>query len=292
MKITLFLLSSKGLSVLSDIIDNCQTSAIESVVIGEDPNVENDYSAELRQLCIDNNLRYFSRKEFKNIESKYALAISWRWLINASPNQLIVLHDSLLPKYRGFAPLVNMLINKEKKIGVTAIYADSEYDRGDIIYQSSSEINYPITIQEAISIVEKNYLECVRFILQKIVSGNPIIGVPQDNSEATYSLWRDEDDYLIDWTQSAENILNLINSVSYPYKGASTRMNNSIIRVKDAEIYPDVIIENRTPGKVIFLADNFPVIVCGQGLLKLTNVTTECGDSSVLPFKNFRVRLK
>ena len=49
-----------------------------------------------------------------------------------------------MPKYRGFAPLVNSLVNGEKIIGVTALFASEEYDNGDIIMQSSVDITYPI----------------------------------------------------------------------------------------------------------------------------------------------------
>ena len=86
----------------------------------------------------------------------YQLAIGWRWLISGTEN-LIVLHDSLLPKYRGFAPLVNSLINGEQEIGVTAIWAGPEFDAGEIIFQEKAGICYPIKIQEAIEIVSGLY---------------------------------------------------------------------------------------------------------------------------------------
>jgi methionyl-tRNA formyltransferase len=53
--------------------------------------------------------------------SDFNIAISWRWMLKVS--NLIVIHDSLLPKYRGFSPLVNMLINGEDTLGVTVLFA-------------------------------------------------------------------------------------------------------------------------------------------------------------------------
>ena len=59
---------------------------------------------------------------------------------------MIIFHDSLLPKYRGFAPLVNSLINQEKEIGVTAIKASQNYDEGDTVTDNIGN-DYDVTIQ-------------------------------------------------------------------------------------------------------------------------------------------------
>jgi methionyl-tRNA formyltransferase len=54
------------------------------------------------------------------------------------------MHDSLLPKYRGFAPLPNALINGEREVGVTALFASEEYDMGDIVCQRRLAVEYPM----------------------------------------------------------------------------------------------------------------------------------------------------
>ena len=80
----------------------------------------------------------------------FSIAVAWKWLIKQK-DILIVLHDSLLPKYRGYLPLVSQLINGEKEIGVTSFFANDKYDEGDIIYSSKIDIKYPITIEQAIN---------------------------------------------------------------------------------------------------------------------------------------------
>ena len=67
-----------------------------------------------------------------------------------SNNTLIVIHDSILPTYRGYLPLVSQLIDGQKEIGVTAILANENFDEGDIVHISKTKINYPITINDAI----------------------------------------------------------------------------------------------------------------------------------------------
>ena len=141
-------------------------------------------------------------------------------MIDMPSVQLIVFHDSLLPRYRGFNPLVSCLINGERHIGVTALLASSEYDRGNIISRSYTEINYPIKIQNAIELILRNYRELALTVSEMIERREVITGQPQNEQEASFSLWRDEEDYRIDWSQPAEDIKRFIDAVGYPYKGA------------------------------------------------------------------------
>lgn len=292
MKVTLYLMTQKGFEVLNALVNSSYKTMISEIIIGRDKNIKNDFADEIIKLCNQHNIKYFERNEAFQVSSNYSIAISWRWLIHNNKSKLIILHDSLLPKYRGFAPLVNMLCNKEEEIGVTAIFATEEYDKGDIIAQSSTKISYPIKISEAINLISKNYIDIIIEIFSTLEKGAEIIGIPQDEKLASYSLWRDEADYIIDWSKSSEDILNFINAVSSPYKGAATYINGvQKIRILEAELVEDVKIENRDVGKVIFVKNGFPVIVCGSGLIKLLKVVDDKNQENILPFKNFRIRL-
>lgn len=195
------------------------------------------------------------------------MAIGWRWLINNGA-RVIVLHDSLLPRYRGFAPLVNSLINGETKIGVTALFASEKgYDAGAIISQRSIDIIPPLAIDTAIKLVGKLYSEQ----LVSIVSSDELRSMPQDESQATYSPWRDENDYWIDWAQSAEKTHRTILALGYPYKGAKTHLNGNVVTLGSAEVVQDVVVEDRAShvGKVLFTQCDLPVVICGTGLLRV-----------------------
>ena len=280
----------KGLSCLQAIAADGKVDCIAMVVGAKDELIQNDYYNTIADLCKSINIPFADRKENNTIKADLAIAVSWRWIIKLSPEMpLIVFHDSLLPKYRGFAPLVNSLVNGEKIIGVTALFASEEYDNGDIIMQSSVDITYPIKIESAINKISVCYTEIMLRLINILIEDKELVAHSQDEENASYSLWLGENDYSIKWLQSAETIKRFIDSVGFPYNGASTIVNGSKLRIVEAEVWADVQIENRTPGKVIFLKDNFPVIVCGEGLLKILKIENEKGQS-MLPLKNFRTQ--
>jgi len=288
--ITLYVMSQKGYSVVQTLSDKGLLGKGDVVVVGRDKNVANDFAEDIISLCKRQQITIQERVDHEKFETKFAMAIGWRWLIPNTDN-LIVLHDSLLPKYRGFLPLVSALLNKEKEVGVTALFANDYYDSGDIIAQATTNLSYPIKIQQVINLVQLNYQQLANEIISKIKAGETLNAVPQDHDQASYSLWRDEKDYLIDWNQSAKEIQSFIYAVGSPYAGASTYVDGQLIRILDAEIFPDKDIINRDVGKVIFMERKKPVIVCGKGLLKLTYVVDENGEN-FLPLKSFRSRFQ
>lgn len=284
-------MSRKGYVVICDLIKNGFAPLIDKVVIAHDNNMQNDYYDDMFNLCKKTNIQVYDRNDNVTISSALCISIAWRWMIPITkPSRLIVLHDSLLPKYRGFSPLVNMLINREPYIGVTSFFASDEYDKGDIISQQKTAITYPIKITEAIDKITLLFSEMVCDIFVKVKKGEELTTTPQKEEDCTYSLWRDENDYRIDWNQTSEYIQQFIYSVGYPFKGASTILDNNIIRILDCTIEEDVRIVNRQVGKVIFIKNGHPVIVCGKGLIKITKALNEDG-SNALPFKKFRTRL-
>lgn len=288
-KVSLFLMTQKGLNVLKSVVQNRLQNLIDIVVIGRDPKILDDSSADIKTICNVNNIPFCYRNDQFKISSPYAIAISWKWMIHFPDSKLIVLHDSLLPRYRGFAPLVNQLINGEKEIGVTALWASSEYDRGDIISQEKISIEYPLKIRDAIEMITPLYSQLTCNILEKIGNEKELIGTPQLEEQASYSLWRDEEDYQINWSDSAERITRFIHAVGYPYAGAEAILNEGRVKIFESEVIHDVDVEIRQTGKVIFIHDNFPVVVCGKGLLKIKEIRDATGNS-ILPLKRFRAR--
>lgn len=285
-------MTKKGYVVLKSIIANNFVTLIDKVIIGIDKNVINDYSNEIIELCRKNNIVYFLSNQNFEINSPYGLAISWRWMIKAKGFKLIVLHDSLLPKYRGFAPLVNSLINEENTIGVTALIASEEYDRGEIIVQKKTSICYPIKINQAITKVGLLYSEIIETIFEKISLNLQLESFPQNEDNASYSLWRDEEDYFINWHDSSKKIKRFIDAVGFPYQGAKCIMNKKIVVILEATLIKDLNIENREVGKVVFIEQNKPIVVCGNGLLQIDEAIFESSQHSILPFKKIRTRFK
>lgn len=285
----LYLMTSKGLATLRALSTSPHKSFISHIVVARDKNVINDYTNEIIDLANSLQIPIFERSQTPPLVS-HLIAVSWRWLIETSPDQkLIVFHDSILPRYRGFAPLVSALINGDKHLGVTALLASAEYDRGPVIEQEIIEIEYPITISKAIDLLLPCYSSLSIKIVHSIITKN-IKESLQNEANATYSLWRDEQDYYIDWKWDSHYIKRFVDALGPPYKGAATTLNGETFRIRECTLAPDVKIENRTTGKVIFTEENSPIIVCGTGLIKIINITKENTQTNILPLPKFRTR--
>lgn len=293
MKIGFYLLGQKGYVSLRDFVDRFGARAVAFVSIGGDPNVENDYHQTIERLCLDHGVPHAGRREAAEgaVEPDLSFAIGWRWMIQDTQS-LVVLHDSLLPSYRGFAPLPNMLVNGEPELGVTALRAAEEYDRGPIVGQKRIPITYPIRIQEAIEAVSPLYSALVLEIVERLERGEALPEEEQDEAKASYSLWRDEEDYEIDWSESAAQVRRLVDAVGSPYSGASTFLAGRKIRVWSVRPAADVEVVSRAKhvGKVIFMTDGKPVVVCGSGLLMLDQATFQDSGESIIGSIPFRSR--
>jgi methionyl-tRNA formyltransferase len=227
------------------------------------------------------------RREALRGRHDIVLAVGWQYLIPGASN-LIVLHDSLLPRFRGFAPTVTALIRGETSIGVTAIRAVREIDSGPIICQRRLDIVPPISIEQAFKSLASCYTACLeevyRLGLDALTTGEP-----QDESEASYSIWRDELDFSVDWELSANEIQRHILAVGYPYQGARTICNGTEFKILSAEVIDDIRFENRQPGKVWrFLESNCADVVCGSGMLRI--VLSDPQDPTRPTVKKLRTR--
>ena len=287
-------MNEKGFYVLKNFIKEFGSDAVEYIVSTQDKNLKKDYYDEIKQIAKENNITFFNKSKINSKTEKefigFKFAIGWRWIIKNSEN-LIVFHDSLLPKYRGFAPLVNALIKGDNKIGVTALFADEEYDKGDIIIQKSLKVKYPIKIKKVINNIKPLYYELVKNIYQLILNNKNLPRMKQDEKKATYSPWFDKKDYFIDWNWNAEKIKRFVDAVGYPYDNAKTYLNGRVIKLLEVEVINDVKIENRMRhiGKVLFIKNGCPIVICKKGLLKLVDIRDEKNNKLII---NFRSRLE
>lgn len=285
MKIGFYSLGKKGFFALNEFIKIFGGDSIAFVIGAQDNNIENDWHSDLAEFCLKNGIFFITRGESKKgrlPDADFKFAIGWRWLIKESSN-LIVFHDSILPKYRGFSPLVNMLIDGVDEVGVTALLASEEYDKGEIIYQSKKCVTYPIKILDAIDEIIPLYAELVINTAKDIFHSGFVKSFPQDENLASYSLWRDENDYFIDWNFGASRVKRFVDAVGLPFKGAASFFNGKIVRILDGESVQDVIIENRNEciGKIIFFHDLYPVVVCSEGLFMIKDIRSEDGTTLI-----------
>ena len=290
--VTLYAMSAKGLAVVQRFID-AWPNVLRSVVTARDTAVERDFADEIIAVCRRGGVPCQERLgPTPNPLGSIAIAVSWRWLIDCSGSTVVVLHDSLLPRYRGFNPLVTALVNGDTRLGVTALLATGEFDRGPIIAQRWVDISYPVRVAAAIDRLLECYVGLADSLGAAISDGSQLIGNAQDESKASYSLWRDDEDYFIDWTQPAGRLRRFIDATGFPYRGAATRMDGETLRVLAASELDDVKIENRTPGKVLFYKDGKPVVVCGKGLLRIDSLWNEARTVEIGNLPRFRIRFR
>lgn len=236
-----------------------------------------DYQADLRQVI-----------EHYRIDS--VLCISWRYLIPpmiiaALAGNVVIAHDSLLPKFRGFAPLVTAMIVGEKRTGVTFLRAGAGTDDGPILWQNEIAIEPTDTIQSMIDKLIPLYKRGAELFFAQALKNER----SQDDSQASYSIWRDRVDLEIDWNLDAERIERTIRALGAPYSGAHTRLDGEPIVIHNAALCADVNFAIRQPGKIWELDhQGRPTVVCGQGLLRIIEATMN--GESVFPLKKLRGR--
>jgi methionyl-tRNA formyltransferase len=214
--------------------------------------------------------------------------VGWQYLLSNVTPSTIVFHDSLLPRYRGFAPTVTALIKGDREIGVTALAPTQRVDAGPIVAQRSLAISYPIKVQNALEQQAALMIDMAIEIVGQWRLGE-LSFTPQLEDEATFSVWRDDADYEIDWSNSAHTIERFVNAVGHPYAGASTSVGKERIRVFDVTVLPDMRFEIRDVGKIWNLENGRPTIICGDGMLKINNCCHE--DGSEFLFRHLRLRL-
>ena len=157
-------------------------------------------------------------------------------IIQSAPKGVVGLHSSLLPQYRGSAPLVWQIINGEKKAGISLFYFDEGVDSGDIIAQAEAVIEEYDTIKTLYEKVGGQGLKLMREYLPLIASGTAP-RIPQANLSDD-DIWpqRTEEDGLIDWNKSAREITDFVRAQTKPYPGAFTIINGKKITIWDCKI--------------------------------------------------------
>jgi methionyl-tRNA formyltransferase len=170
----------------------------------------------------------------------FLLVVGWYYMIPKSirdiaPKGCAGFHASLLPKYRGGAPLVWAMINGEKETGITFFYFDDGIDSGDIIAQKKFSIGENETIKDLLKKTTLHTLEITEEFIPRIDRGNAP-RTKQDESLATYVPQRKPDDGEINWTWNTERIKNFIRAQTKPYPGAFTLINGKKITIWEADI--------------------------------------------------------
>lgn len=178
----------------------------------------------------------------------------------------INVHGSLLPKYRGGAPIQYAIINGDSQTGITIMEMVRKMDAGDMIAKASipiTDADNQKTMFEKLAILGRDLLLKT---LPEYLAGS-IVTEPQDESKATFSPNITAQEESIDWSKSNRAIFNLIRGLN-PSPVAHTIWNGKRFKIYEA----DLIDGDGTPGQVIAKTKKNLVIATGQGALSLRHV--------------------
>lgn len=169
------------------------------------------------------------------------------------------LHGSILPKYRGAAPIQWSVINGDKITGVTTMLMDVGLDTGDILLVSEKLIGENETAGEVFDSLAELCPELLLRTLEGLEKGE-IRPVKQDNDSATYVSVLSKEMAVIDWTKTSDTIHNLIRGLN-PWPVARTEYNGKILKIYTSAVVDRKI--NKAPGSVI--TENGRIyVVCGD----------------------------
>lgn len=182
---------------------------------------------------------------------------------------IVNIHPSLLPKYRGAAPMQWALVNGDTETGVTLFHIEKEMDAGDIILQEPHAIDPAdngCTLEEKLSVFGAEVmLRAVRMLAAGTAPRQP-----QDHNAATYAPKLTKEQGLLDWSLPAEMIHNRIRGYQ-PWPGCYTFRQGARLRIWRSELEAG----NGVPGTVLTADRSGVVLATGQGALRLIEVQPE-----------------
>lgn len=184
----------------------------------------------------------------------------------------INVHASLLPKYRGAAPIQYAIIKGEKESGVTIMQMDIGMDTGAMLDKVVVPIAENTTMGELHDALREQGATLLLEVIDKIATGTAV-AEPQDNEQATYATLLDRSMEHIDWSKTAQEVHNLIRGFN-PAPSTFTKLPNG----KSLKIWGSKMTDKSSAaaaGTVIETGKHSFFVACGEGVLEITEVQPE-----------------
>ncbi|MEQ1675645.1 MAG: methionyl-tRNA formyltransferase [Chitinophagaceae bacterium] len=220
-------------------------------------------------------------EELRSLNADLQIVVAFRMLPefvwNMPPMGTVNLHGSLLPQYRGAAPINWAVINGERETGVTTFKLKHEIDTGDILLQE----RFPIGEEDTAGDVHDKMKEIGAALLVKTVKGladGSLKEVPQttmsdgDRQTLLHAPKIHTDTCRINWSQPVETVFNFVRGLS-PYPAAFTIMNEKMLKIYKAK--KEVILPAHTDGEYETDGKTFLKIACTNGYLHLLEIQLE-----------------
>jgi len=185
----------------------------------------------------------------------------------------INLHASLLPAYRGAAPVPAAIACGEIETGLTTQLIDEGMDTGDILLQKRIEIRPDETAGELLDRMAPIGGKLLVETLDGIEAGS-VTPVPQDHTKATYCKMLEKADGIIDWNRSAREIHNHVRAMN-PWPVAFTKLPGKTVRIWATQVKEPTGTSNTTPGAVLAIDKLGITVAAGDGSILLTELQAQ-----------------
>lgn len=239
----------------------------------------------VKQVALQNNIEVYQPKSLKTDEAFEKISsLSPDFIVVSAYGKILPknildipkygcvnLHGSLLPKYRGAAPIQWSVINGDKITGVTTMLMDEGLDTGDILLSATKEIFENETAGEVFDALARMCPELLMKTLKALREG-AIVPIKQNDSEATYVSVLSKDMAKINWNENAQTIHNLIRGLN-PWPVARTVYKGKILKIYSSHVCDKKI--GGDVGSVLTDKDGIYVVCADSTLLSLDEIQAE-----------------
>ncbi|WML35142.1 methionyl-tRNA formyltransferase [Clostridium sp. OS1-26] len=244
----------------------------------------------VKEVALENNIPVFQPEKLKNdtdalqklkdMEPDFIVVVAYgqiltKEVLDIPKHGCINLHGSLLPKYRGAAPIHWAIINGEKESGNTTMFMDVGLDTGDMLLKSKVEITDDMTEGELHDIMMEDGGELLVRTLKGLIDGS-ITREKQGETPTKYASMLDKNMSKIDWNLSSHEIKNLIRGLN-PWPIAYTQYDKQNMKIFKAMILNEEF--KHEPGYVIDVSKDGIKVACGKGTLLIQEVQFPGGKS-------------
>lgn len=240
----------------------------------------------VKEFALENNLKVLqpakiktaeAAETFKSHNADLAVVVAYGRILpesflDAFPAGCVNVHFSLLPKYRGAAPVNWAIVNGETKTGITTMKMDQGLDTGDILHQTETEIG---DNEDAIELMARLSFEGARLLSETLKNLGSIEPKKQNESEASYAPILTKEDGRIFWDSRARTIYNHIRGFQ-PFPTAYTVLQNKKFTVWKAETANLSVGDEIKTGTVLKAEKDDIIVACGENTaLKLIEIQFE-----------------
>lgn len=213
--------------------------------------------------------------ELKSIQPDLLVTVAYgkilsKELLDVPRLGCINVHGSLLPKYRGAAPIQWAVINGEETTGITTMYTDVGMDTGDMLLKKELDIPGDMTAGELHDKMAEMGADVLKETLQQLKDGT-LKRIPQPEAEATYASMIQKETGCIDWSRTAIEIHNLVRGTN-PWPGAYTLYKGEKMKVWRTRIADVCGFGELKPGTIAAVEKDGIAVAAGEGFVEILEV--------------------